>query len=152
MGFEGGRTLFKGCEISQGDGDTVFSIHSYGTDKRHFLDVTNIHLHVNEDIYYRYSDGKPLFEQILEYTQGYSNIILEHGAGMVMILFMDHGCGNVLEIITPQKFRSKNGAEQGCMRICEATGKKLHRVIIENKHSVISKIDKIKNIVESKAC
>jgi hypothetical protein len=122
---------------------------TYGTDKRQFFDVMDIHLHVSEDIYYRYSDDKSLFEQIREYTQGHVNIILEHGAGMVMILFMTWGEGSVLELITPRKFKSINGAEQGCVRICQLVDKKLHRVVIENKQSVLPKINEIKCIVDS---
>ena len=118
---------------------------SYGADKRQFLDVTKLHLHLDTEVVYVNSDGESLLSQVKRYNQGYNNILLEHGAGMVFILFMEQ-CSNVVEIITPQKNNSKNGAEQGCRRLCYLMNNKLHRIVMENRCSVLGHIDEIKKV------
>lgn len=123
--------------------DAKMGSSNYGADKRKFLDVDKIHLHVDTDVVYINSDGESFLSQVKRYSIGYNNILLEHGAGMVFILFIKTH-SNVVEIITPQKNNSKNGAEQGCRRLCQLMENRLHRIVIENKCSILGHIDEIK--------
>jgi len=112
----------------------------YGSSKRTFKDMDKIHTFI-ENSKYLYHDNLPLLQQIMFYLNE-NNLILEHGAGMVFILFMNHN-SKILEIITPNKKREKNGAAQGANRLCYFKKAILSRVIIENNTSVLDHKDQI---------
>jgi hypothetical protein len=117
----------------------------YGPAKRHFLNMNQLHT-VLENTKYLHHDNMPILKQISYYINA-NRILLEHGAGMVFILFMKEK-SNVIELITPDKQANKKcGAVQGAMRLCAFKKSKLSRVVIEDRTNVLDHTEEIKNFV-----
>jgi hypothetical protein len=113
---------------------------TYGTNRRFFKDMKNIHTIV-PDTEYIYADNEPLLSQIKPYLNR-SKLIIEHGAGMFFVLFMEEK-SKIMEILTPEKFKTKKTADQSLRRICKNRNNVLERVVVPNKGSIMLKKEEI---------
>jgi hypothetical protein len=113
---------------------------TYGTNRRFFKDMKKINTIIPETEYI-FADNEPLLSQIRPYLNK-DKLIIEHGAGMFFVFFMKEN-SKIIEILTPEKFKTKQNADQSLRRICKNRNNILERVVVPNKGSIMLKKDEI---------
>lgn len=134
--YKDNKTLCLFRDKIKGDLRKMFNNRNFGADRRSFRDMDKISK-IFKNVKYINTDNMPILKQISYFTN-HNKLILEHGAGMVLSLFMNNG-SKVIELIQPWKARKRNGAAQGLRRISNLKGYKLKRVIINNHRSILKK-------------
>jgi len=131
-----GKTLCLYRDKIKGNLRKMFNNRNFGAGRRSFRDMDKINK-IFQNVKYVNTDNMPILKQISFFTN-HNKLILEHGAGMVLSLFMNNK-SKVIELIQPWKAKKRNGAAQGLRRISNLKGYKLKRVIINNHRSILGK-------------
>lgn len=112
----------------------IFS-KQYGSEKRKIKNMECISNYLANTKFVN-SDNKPMLHQISDYINQ-DKLILEHGAGMFFVLFMNNN-SNIIEIKTSSSNKTKNGAVDGLKRICSLKKNNLQQLIVKDNSSISS--------------
>ena len=122
-----------------------FGSKEYGSDKRAVKNMDKISDYL-DNVLLLNTDNQPILEQISHYINK-DKLILEHGAGMFFVLFMNKN-SKILEIKTKSS-KNKNGAVDGLLRIGEIKNDTVKRLIVRNNSCISNYKKELINISKS---